>query len=94
MLFAFLNNIIKNKYIHFIPFNTQNEHYYTFRQKLTKREDPITNTLSHSATKLKTESTLGFGTLSPKKTTSGFNKPPHVSQDGTCYNNILKIEQK
>ena len=49
----------------------------------TSSDEPSTNRLSHSFTFPKRKSTLGRGTLSPKKIISGFSIPPHFSQDGT-----------
>src|SRR3712207_1616027 len=47
------------------------------------REEPTTSTASARASAAKASSTKLLGTLSPKKTTSGFSTPPQPRQPGT-----------
>lgn len=58
---------------------------------LTSNEEPTTNTWSHSCTFWKTNSTVDFGTLSPKKIISGFRGPEHFGQCGVWRGRKKKI---
>ena len=58
---------------------------------LTSNDEPTTRTWSQSCTLSKTNSTVGFGTLSPKNMISGFKGPEHFGQCGVCKRNEISL---